>query len=255
LTIWLPTTKSQELPQFPCVQVVCHITLNFFYDGDNFASQLISIRYLNAKLWAPKVAKVLDVGISKLPLGSPGTKWHLGAGPMAKHKVYYKGEGGGFPQVRAMVNLMSPCLPVARLCTKVLQLRTNQLTVWFVQVCVGNWCLSLFLPISKFQHAPLPLKCYELRSISQLLIFSLFLFQTHIWIYQGAWGASTYLTIDKFKGGTWFLTSTKQRPFIFDQRIIVTWIAEFFTLEFNNTFTIGIINVYGFNSTCPKARL
>jgi hypothetical protein len=25
----------------------------------------------------------------------------LGVGPMAKHKIYYKGEGGGFPQVQA----------------------------------------------------------------------------------------------------------------------------------------------------------
>ncbi len=37
--------------------------------------------------------------ISKLPLGSPGTKWHLGVGPMARHKVYYKGEGDGFPPI------------------------------------------------------------------------------------------------------------------------------------------------------------
>jgi hypothetical protein len=39
------------------------------------------------------------LGISGLPLGTPRTKLHLGASPMAKHKVYYKGEGGGFPQV------------------------------------------------------------------------------------------------------------------------------------------------------------
>jgi hypothetical protein len=36
---------------------------------------------------------------------------------MAKHKEYYKGEGGGFPQVQAVVSLMSLCLPVAHLCT------------------------------------------------------------------------------------------------------------------------------------------
>jgi hypothetical protein len=30
-------------------------------------------------------------------LGLPNTKWHLGAGPVARHIVYYKGEGGGFP--------------------------------------------------------------------------------------------------------------------------------------------------------------
>ncbi len=44
---------------------------------------------------------------------------HLGVGLMARHKVYYKGEGGGFRQVRAMVSLVSPCLLVARPCTKI----------------------------------------------------------------------------------------------------------------------------------------
>jgi hypothetical protein len=79
------------------------------------------------------------VGISGLPLGSLKTKWHLGVGPMAKHIVYYKGKGGGFPQVRVVVSLESPCLLVARPCTKMLQLHTNQLVVWFVQVCVSKW--------------------------------------------------------------------------------------------------------------------
>jgi len=62
----------------------------------------------------------------------------LGAGPVARHKVYYKGEGGGFPQVWAMVNLVSSCLPMVHPCTKVLQLHTNQLVVWFVQVHVSD---------------------------------------------------------------------------------------------------------------------
>jgi hypothetical protein len=79
------------------------------------------------------------MGILRLPLGSPKTKWDLGAGPMAKHRVYYKGEGGGFAQVRAVVNPVSPCLPMIFFCTKVLQLHTNQLVVWFVQVCVSKW--------------------------------------------------------------------------------------------------------------------
>ncbi len=37
---------------------------------------------------------------------------------MERHKIYYKGEGGGFPQVRAVVSLVSPSLPVARPSTK-----------------------------------------------------------------------------------------------------------------------------------------
>jgi hypothetical protein len=87
--------------------------------GYNFGLDLISIEGLHKKLWASKVAKVPILGISKLPkVGSPETKWYLGVGLMARHKEYYKGEGGGFPQVRAVVNLVSPCLPVACPCTK-----------------------------------------------------------------------------------------------------------------------------------------
>jgi hypothetical protein len=37
---------------------------------------------------------------------------------MERHIIYYKGEGGGFAQVRAMVSLMSLSLPMARPSTK-----------------------------------------------------------------------------------------------------------------------------------------
>jgi hypothetical protein len=47
----------------------------------------------------------------------PGEKSHLDVGSVTSHRVYYKGEGGGFPQVRAVVNLVS-VLPVARPSTK-----------------------------------------------------------------------------------------------------------------------------------------
>jgi len=43
-------------------------------EGYNFALNLISIEGMHTKLWAPKVAGVLIMGISGLPLGSPGTK-------------------------------------------------------------------------------------------------------------------------------------------------------------------------------------
>ncbi len=86
--------------------------------GYNFALNLISIEGLHIKLWAPKIAGVLIVGISGLPLGSPRTKCHLGAGPMAMHIVYYMGEGGGFPQIRAVMSLGSPSLLVACSSTK-----------------------------------------------------------------------------------------------------------------------------------------
>ncbi len=67
--------------------------------GYNFALNLITIRGLQTKLWAPKVAKVPTLGILGFPLGSSRTKMPFGCWPHGKHKVYYKGEGGGFPQV------------------------------------------------------------------------------------------------------------------------------------------------------------
>jgi hypothetical protein len=58
------------------------------------------------------------LGILGLSNGSPGTKCHLDVGFVERHKVYYKGEGGGYPQIWAVVNLVSSSLPVARLSTK-----------------------------------------------------------------------------------------------------------------------------------------
>jgi hypothetical protein len=49
---------------------------------------------------------------------SPKTKWHLDATPVVNHKKYYKGEGGDFPQFQTVVSFVTPCMPVARPCTK-----------------------------------------------------------------------------------------------------------------------------------------
>jgi hypothetical protein len=70
-------------------------------EGYNFASNLISMGGLRTKLWGPKIARVSTLGILGLPFGSPRTKCHLNldVNLVEKHKVFYKGEGGGFPQV------------------------------------------------------------------------------------------------------------------------------------------------------------
>jgi len=98
-------------------------------EGYNFASNLISIRGLYAKLWRPKVAGDPTLTILGLPFGSLGTKNHLDVGPVERCKVYYKGEGGGFPQVGAMVSLVCPCCPWLILAPKVLQLCINHLAL------------------------------------------------------------------------------------------------------------------------------
>jgi hypothetical protein len=53
----------------------------------------------------------------------------LGVGHMARHRVYYKGEGDDFPQVRVVVSFMGLCVLVAFLRTKMLELRTNKFVV------------------------------------------------------------------------------------------------------------------------------
>jgi hypothetical protein len=63
------------------------------------------------KLCALKVTGVPAMGISGLPLGVPGQKGHLDVAPVEKRRVYYKGEGGGFPQVRAVVNFVCSRCP------------------------------------------------------------------------------------------------------------------------------------------------
>ncbi len=101
----------------------------YFDERYNFALDLISIGGLHAKLWRPKVAGVPTLTISRLPLGSPGTKSHLDVGPVGSHKIYYKGEGGGFPQVRAMVSLVNSSRPWFVLTPKVLRLCINHLVL------------------------------------------------------------------------------------------------------------------------------
>jgi hypothetical protein len=42
----------------------------------------------------------------------------FGCRPCGQAPKYYKGEGGDFPQVQAMVNFVNPCLSMACSCTK-----------------------------------------------------------------------------------------------------------------------------------------
>jgi hypothetical protein len=102
----------------------------------NFALHRIVIRGLLAKLWGSKVARVPFGAISGLPLGSLGKNSHLDVTSVESCRVYYKGEGGGFPQVRVVVNLVCPCYPWLVLAPRVLQLCTNHF-VWVV--CRPVW--------------------------------------------------------------------------------------------------------------------
>jgi hypothetical protein len=101
-------------------------------------------------------------------LGVPEQKIHLDVSLVDKHKVYYKGESGGFPQVRAVVSLVCLCCPWFVLAPKVFQLCTNHFVwvlcrpVWMSKAC------HIFLVPSRSSNTPLyPSKCCELGSGSK----------------------------------------------------------------------------------------
>ncbi len=74
-----------------------------------------------------------------LLLGSPETKSHSNVGATERHKEYYMGEGGDFPQVRAVVSLVSLELPVACPSTKgAPKGELTNLLVGVMQVRVSN---------------------------------------------------------------------------------------------------------------------
>jgi hypothetical protein len=116
LAVWLSTTKS--LPDLLACRwrATCH--WKALDKGYNFASNLITIEGFHTKLWGPKVAGVPMLAISGLPFGILGIKSHSDVGFAERCRVYYMGEGGGFPQVRAMVSLVNLKSPMARPSTK-----------------------------------------------------------------------------------------------------------------------------------------
>ncbi len=89
-------------------------------------SEVCSQSYGAPKLQEFQLARFQD-SHSKVP----GEKSHLDVDLVERCRIYYKGEGGGFPQVRVMVSLVCPCCPWLVLTPKVLQLCSNHL-VWVV---------------------------------------------------------------------------------------------------------------------------
>jgi hypothetical protein len=154
----------------------CHATYRWktLNEGYNFASDLISIGGLYAKLWRPKVAGVPTLTISGLPLGCGP----FGCGPVGNHKIYYKGEGGGFPQVRAVVSLVCLSCPWLVLTPKVFKLCTDHLVLVLCRLVWINEACQFFLVPSRSSSTPLyPFKVLQAKERARLLILLLF----YIW--------------------------------------------------------------------------
>jgi hypothetical protein len=130
-------------------------------DRYNFALGCIAIWSLFTKWWGSKVTIIPTGMISGLPLGSPRREksfgWRLCGQPQS---ILYKGEGGDFPQVRAVMSLVCPCCSWLVLAPKVLQLCINHF-VWVVcrPVWVSEAC-QLFL-----SHPGAPTRPSTLQSV------------------------------------------------------------------------------------------
>jgi hypothetical protein len=157
-----------------------------FNESYNFSLNCTLIRGLLAKLWGSKVAGVPIGAIPGLP---PGEKSHLDVGPVERCRIYYKGEGGGFPQVRAVVSLVCLCCPWLVLAPKVLQLCSNHLVCVVCRLMWVSKACQLFLIPSRSSNTPLyPSKCCELGSVPWLFHLPLSCTWTHFWVCR----ANTY---------------------------------------------------------------
>jgi len=104
-----------------------------------FVLDLIPVGGLSKELWCRKVLEVQIETVSRLLLGSPGTKSHSNVGAVERHIVYYMGEGGGFPWVGVVVSLVSPELLLTCPSTKgAPKSELTNLLVGLMQVQVSN---------------------------------------------------------------------------------------------------------------------
>jgi hypothetical protein len=111
---WLPTTKSRESTRNTWLQTACDIPLE-----SSWRELQLCFRPHFDPRSTRKVMGLQSPGspagrISRLSAGSPrspGKKSHLDVVPETWRREYYKGEGVGFPQVRAVVSLVCPCCP------------------------------------------------------------------------------------------------------------------------------------------------
>jgi hypothetical protein len=134
LAIWLPTTKSRELPWYPCVQVVYDILLESFWQG----LQLCFDPHLNwrsvDKIMGPQSRK--SPNFENLGVSGQNAIWMLVLWLAIKYII--RGKVMAFPKSGPWWVLWIRVYPWLILAPKRFQLCTNQLIIWFMQVHVND---------------------------------------------------------------------------------------------------------------------
>jgi hypothetical protein len=119
-------------------------------EGYDFVLDLISIGGLHTKIWAPKLweSQLWEFRDSHLGVLGQNVIWVLVPWPSTKYTI--RGKVVASPKSRSWWVLWVRICPWLVLTSKVFQMCTNQLIVWFVQVRVNEWLLVILPnPISE----------------------------------------------------------------------------------------------------------
>jgi hypothetical protein len=131
--------------------------------GYNFSLDLTSIKGLHTKLWASKVARIPILRFFGLSFWGPGTKWHLGASLVVRHRKYYKGKMVASPKSRSWWVLW------VRVCLwwpKVFQLCT--LTNLLFDLCRSMWVIDMLVNLpSPHPKAPTHPSTHEMLRVRE----------------------------------------------------------------------------------------
>ncbi len=108
LTVWLPTTKSQESTSSWHPIWVCNIALERSRQGLQLWFRPRHNWTLQSGVMAIQSSGSPTGTILGLHFGSPGNLCHLDVASTTSCREYYMGEGGGFPRIRVVVSLVCP---------------------------------------------------------------------------------------------------------------------------------------------------
>jgi len=113
LAVWLLTTKSLESTSSRHLQKECDMAL----ESSLGELQLWFRPHSNQRSKPGDMSSQSPVSLTQdslgFLLGSPGKKCHSDVALTEQRREYYMGEGGGFPQVWAVVSQVSPSSPGA----------------------------------------------------------------------------------------------------------------------------------------------
>jgi len=108
LTIWLPTIKRQESTSSRSRLEECDMALESSRQELQLWFKTCPDPSLGQGAMAVQSSGSPAGIVSGLHFGSPNKMCHSDVASVTSRRKYYKGEGGGFPWVRAMVSLVCP---------------------------------------------------------------------------------------------------------------------------------------------------